>query len=109
MRWMVWHLSPEFLFSFLFQIIFCPLLGKGSNTVWRVLRKWGLRDELQSWRSWFLTCVMAAAEKKANSIYWQTLSCTEQNAMIDIAIVLKRPLTPWAITTAHWARRHVSC
>ena len=56
MRWMVWHLFPEFLFSFLFQIIFCSLLGKGSNTVWRVLRKWGLRDELQSWHSWSLTC-----------------------------------------------------
>ena len=41
-----------------------------------------------------LAPVMAAAEKKANSIYWQTLSCTEQNAMIDIAIVVVRLLTP---------------
>ena len=41
-----------------------------------------------------LSPVMAAADKKANSIYWQTLSCTEQNAMIDIAIVLVRLLTP---------------
>ena len=55
MRWMVWHLSIS-LFFFVSNYFLLAPREAGSNTVWRVLRKWGLRDELQSWHSWSLTC-----------------------------------------------------